>query len=287
MRQLGTITLLVLIWLTASACQSTHIALPTHNEPPGTDLGGEYLAGEIRLEKGCLKLYRIGWNQPNRSVSKQIHDIWLPVWPPGFTLQQEDQEIHVVDSKGALLALAGDMVRLGGGVYWSEENKPEELEKNIPKECQGPYYLVGDEVSVVPKNEATVVPLQSSSLWFPRTKTGGGGPPTAGLLAEPPSNQTLTLDGDCLRIGKEGPVLIWPAGFYPDMQNGHLVVRNGGGVVVATVGQEMKLDSGGYITGNSGPCRGPLWGGTRFLETLLNPQDVEAVPRKLSHRSMH
>ena len=263
---LGAIILLLLVCVATSACQSNQISLPIHNEPPRTDLGGDYLAGEIRLENGCLKLYRIGWGKPDRSASQQLRDIWLLVWPPGFALQQKDQEVHVFDGEGALVALTGDTVRLGGGTYWQEDSLPEELEQNIPEGCQGPYYLVGDEVSVVPKNEATVVRLQGSSLWFPRTKTGGGGPGSLSLLAPPPKDQTLTLDEDCLRIGKEGPVLIWPAGFYPDRTDGRVVVRNGAGRIIAIVGQEMKLDPGGYITGNSGACTGPLWGGTGFLE---------------------
>ena len=172
----------------------------------------------------------------------------------------------MIDDEGMSVALVGDTVRLGGGTYWYQDYIPEELEKKIPEECQGPYYLIGDEVSVVLKNEATVVPLQGSSLWFPRTKTWGGGPDPARPLAPPPSDQTLTLDGDCLRIGKEGPALIWPSGFYPELTQEGVVVRNGAGRVVAVVGQLMKLDSGAHINNNSGPCAGPLWGGTRFLE---------------------
>ncbi len=270
MGYLTTSTLLILVWLSVSACQSSDIALPIHYEPPRTDLGGDYLAGELRMEDGCLRLYRIGWDEPGRTINQQLHDIWLPVWPKNFSLQHEGEEIQIVDNEGATVASIGDTVRLGGPSHWSGQTRKIELEETIPDACQGLYYLVGDEVSIVPQNEARIIPLPGSTLWFPRNNTRGGGPPHASMLAAPPKEQPLILEGDCLRIGKDGPVVIWPAGFYPDVQNGQVVVRNGGGVMVAAVGQEMKLDSGGYIPGNSGLCRGPQWGGTRFLEPLPN-----------------
>ncbi len=284
--------ILTLLVLTAIACQSAsdgqttphadrRIAFPVHQEPLGTDLGLDYLAGELRAEDGCLKLYRLGWDDPKRTVSEQLRDMWLPVWPSGFALRQDGDETQVIDGNGATVARAGDIVRFGGRSYWSDETGQEELEKTVPKACRGLYYLVGDEVSVVASDEARVVRLPGTTLWFPRSRTGGGGPPFASNLAEPPKGQPLTLDGDCLRIGKDGPVVIWPTGFYPDVLDGRVVVRNGGGRVVAVVGQEMKLGSGGYISGNSGLCAGPLWGGTRFLE-FPDRETLGPVPTKVS-----
>ena len=133
MGRFGAITLLilawVLVWVTTSACQPTRVVLPIHSEPPGTDLGGDYLAGEIRLEQSCLKLYRMGWDNPQRSASQQLRDIWLLVWPPGYAIQKEGQEMHVIDDEGMSVALVGDTVRLGGGTYWYQDYIPEELEK--------------------------------------------------------------------------------------------------------------------------------------------------------------
>ena len=135
------------------------IAFPVPNEPLGTDLGSNYLAGELRAEDGCLKLYRLGWDEPERTVSEQLRDIWLPVWPSGFALRQEGQDIQVIDGDGAVAARAGDTVRFGGRSYWSDETGQEEIENTVPQACQGLYYLVGDEVSVVPSNKARVVAL--------------------------------------------------------------------------------------------------------------------------------
>ena len=235
--------------------------LPVHNVALGANLGHDYLAGELKVEGGCLKLYRLGWEEPDRTVDEQLRDIWLPVWPAGFTLRGD----KVMDGGGKVVAQAGDLVRLGGGGSWRNENWQQEQEEDIPEACRGLYYLVGDEVSVVPAVEGDTVSLPGSTLWFPRSRTSGAYP-HARLLAPPPEDRLLVLDGDCLRVGEGGPVVIWPAGFYPDRENGQIVVRNGGGKVLAAVGWEMKLGSGGYVTSNTGLCRGPLWVGTWFLE---------------------
>ena len=87
------------------------------------------------------------------------------------------------------------------------------------------------------------------------------------MLAPPPKDQTLTLERDCLRAGSGGPVVVWSPGFYPDRVDERIVVRNGGGRIVAVTGQAMKLDSGAHFPGDSSsPCRGERWVGTVLLE---------------------
>ncbi len=66
---------------------------------------------------GCLKLYRLGWDDPKRTVTEQLREIWLPVWPSGFTLRQVGDENQVIDGGGETVALAGDTVRFGGRSY--------------------------------------------------------------------------------------------------------------------------------------------------------------------------
>ena len=236
--------------------------LPTHRGALGTNLGLDYLPGELRIEDGCLKLYRLGWDDPDRTVDEQLRDIWLPVWPAGFTLDGNT----VLGADGEATARVGDVVRLGGHGTGLGEDWQLELENEIPEACHELYYPVGDEVTVVSQDEARVVPLSGSTLWFPRATTSPH--PHVQLLAEPPDDTTLVLDGDCLRVGEGGPVVIWPAGFYPDWEDGQVVVRNGGGKVLAAVGREMALGGGGYVPGNTGACRGPLWLSTVFLGTL-------------------
>ena len=235
---------------------------PTHHGALGTNLGFDYLPGELRIEDGCLKLYRMGWEDPDRTISEQLRDIWLPVWPAGFMLNGDT----VLDADGEATARVGDVVRLGGHGTGLGKGWQQQLEDEVPEACHGLYYPVGDEVSVVTPDEARVFPLSGSTLWFPRATTSPH--PHDQLGALPPDDTTLVLDGDCLRVGEGGPVVIWPVGFYPDWEDGHIVVRNGGGKVLAAVGREMNLGGGGYVTGNTGACRGPLWVSTVFLGTL-------------------
>ena len=72
MKNLCTGAMMVLTALTFFACQPSHLALPIHDAPLATNLGLDYLAGELRVEDGCLKLYRLGWDFPNRAVSEQL-----------------------------------------------------------------------------------------------------------------------------------------------------------------------------------------------------------------------
>ena len=58
----------------------------------------------------------------------------------------------------------------------------------------------------------------------------------------------LVLDGDCLRLEHQGrlsPLIVWPPGFSPYLENGMLEVRNGGGKAVARVGDFLTISGGG------------------------------------------
>ena len=100
----------ILIVAVISACLSTTVkqaaspptppVFPTHDAPLKTNLGINYLAGELRVENGCLKLYRLGWDNPNRTVGDQLRDIWLPVWPPDFELRMDGGQGQVLDPEG-------------------------------------------------------------------------------------------------------------------------------------------------------------------------------------------
>ena len=237
---------------------------PTHDAPLKTNLGINYLAGELRVENGCLKLYRLGWDNPNRTVGDQLRDIWLPVWPPDFELRMDGGQGQVLDPEGRVAAEVGETVQLSGPSRWPESAR-DSLRASVPQACRLPLWTVGDEVSVIAEDEPTIVPLPGSVLHFPRSKTWGH--PISQWLAPPPEDQTLTLNGRCLRAGSGGPVVVWSPGFYPDRVDGRVVVRNGGGRTVAVTGQAMSLDSGAYFPDDpSSPCRGKRWVGTVLLE---------------------
>lgn len=122
--------------------------------------------------------------------------------------------------------------------------------------------IVGDEVSAVGPDEPTVVPLPGSTLYFQRSRTPRGAPETelALLIGE------LVLDGDCLRIGGdngEGYFVVWPPGFTPHIEDGVVHVRNGGGQIIARVGDRLRLGGGVARPSGEHKCPGPFWGAGR------------------------
>ena len=267
-------TVVFLLAAAISACQGIsdrqaasstpgHPILLVHDAPLATNHGIDYLAGDLRMEDGCLKVYRLGWDTPNRTVNDQLRDIWLPVWPRGFQLRVTGDRGQVLDPSGEVVAETGDTVRLSGPSFWPKSAR-EELRESVPRACRLPFWTVGDEVSVITPDDPTVVQLPGSTLYFPRSRTWGH--PISQMLAPPPKDQTLTLEGDCLRAGSGGPVVVWSPGFYPDRVDERIVVRNGGGRIVAVTGQAMKLDSGTHFPDDpSSPCRGERWVGTVLL----------------------
>ena len=265
------ILLLLAATTTSTACQSQSpdvsepqsptaerpLIFPTHNWPLGTDYGYNYLVGELRAEDGCLKLYNLGWEEPNRPAFQQLRDFWLIVWPSDFALRQDGEVVEIRNGNGDIVARAGDIVRLGGRSAWDDDGvSRSKLEESLPKECQLAYYLVGDEVAVVPDKEPPSVPLPGTSLYFPRDKTWPSPVALMASLYEGP----LYLGDDCLRIGsRDGPVVVWPPGFHPDLVDGKVVVRNGGGRIMARVGHMMRTGGGQVKDDGGGPCRGKRW----------------------------
>ena len=92
---------------------------------------------------GVILIGKLGGDEPGPVATKVVYawsmlcllaaaatfaDIWLPVWPLGFALRKEGDETQVFDGDGALVARAGDIVRLGGWGYWSDETGQEEKE---------------------------------------------------------------------------------------------------------------------------------------------------------------
>ena len=68
----------------------------------------------------------------------------------------------------------------------------------------------------------------------------------------------LTVQDECLRLGEDGPVIVWPVGFTPQMSNGVIEVRNALKRVVARVGEPIEIP-GGQIKKDTGDCSGPTW----------------------------
>ena len=80
---------------------------PRHDAPLGTDRGGQYLAGRLVLDSGCLRV-----EVPSNDASNPLPSRLLIIWPGAFTLSTEDGAVRIVDGLGRIAAHVGDHVRL-------------------------------------------------------------------------------------------------------------------------------------------------------------------------------
>lgn len=98
------------------------------------------LSGELLLDNDCLRI--------NDGYSN-----YLIIWPPGFSMRTEGEEIQVIDSNGKVVARVGDNIYVSGGEFPGEKAR-EYIEESIvgkplPAGCPGPYWIVGAIVKTV------------------------------------------------------------------------------------------------------------------------------------------
>ena len=198
--------------------QASSIVFPRHDAPLGTDRGGEYFAGQLVINKGCLRA-----EAPTRDAANP-RSSWLLIWPGAFTLEAESGSVRIVDGLGRIAAHVGDRVRLSRAAVTHQQAMDQGLVEGLSEDCTEPYLLVGDEVTVFdPKNEATELRLSDPDVLFLRQKTVLGFP----SLKQALGMGEVVLDGQCLRLGDSSTTIIWPAGFTPYSDRGVVHVRNG------------------------------------------------------------
>ena len=128
---------------------------------------------------------------------------------------------------------------------------------------------MGDELTAFDaNNEPTELRLSNPDVLFPRQRT---------IIASIRTRFNgrgigeLVLEGRCLRL-KSGDrpsyLIIWPPGFTPHVHNGVVQVRNGGGRIIAQVGD--RIAGGGlYGLADKEGCPAPSWR-ARSIEVLPN-----------------
>ena len=212
---------------------------PTHDRPLPTDWGLGHVKVKLTMEDGCLRGLGHDLNEPNPS--------YLLVWPVGFELHQEGDVVGVKGPTGAIAASVGEEVRLSGRIIRSDSDHARRIEESVPAECVGPYYMVGDDVTVIGPDEPTELAVPNSDVAFLRSETWQ----RSSRVAVPAVGYTgpfeMVMEGDCLlMVWKRGNtedrhVISWPPGFYPHVEDGMIEVRNGGGRTVARVGDMLKM----------------------------------------------
>ena len=254
---------------TSPATLKFALKFPQHELTIMTDDGdSDYLAittgdgdsvylGDLLVEDGCLRLVADSENVPDNGL--------LLVWPPGYSLDTDADPAQIVDNTGLIAARVGDSVRVSGINSFRGRFGPADLDL---LGCAGPRLIIGDEVHAVTPDEPTEIKLPGSTLFFPRQTTMDPGRPMELPLL--PNLGTLELDGDCLRWRsdrfpqKPSRLVVWPPGFTPHIEDGKVVVRNGGGRTVARTGEQLGI-FGHFRDDYGGKCKG---GGTYWVGTV-------------------
>ena len=121
----------------------SHIIFFPQSKPPGRIENESYMmarnVGKLILKDGCLRL-------------KNSEENYLLIWPSWFSFEIVNRFIHFkytrLDKTLARVKL-GDTISLAGGVA---DHKPHNLQQPMPKQCKGPYWMVGD-IELVKRSE--------------------------------------------------------------------------------------------------------------------------------------
>ena len=228
---------------------------------------------------GCLRaIGDASFNAPDR-----LPPSYLLIWPKGYALSHSGDTLHVRNSNGRVAARIGDVVRFSGRLVERESDLAKTLTRTVAETCAGPYYLVGDDVSVIGSDEPEVVALSGSTLHFQRLKTvmlrGGLSSSLVGYHIVP---HVLSLEDGCLYIrdhidDSKRYMLVWPPGFRPHVGSGGVVeIRNGGGRTIARVGDRLLLRGDGTIPNHvSEHCNMAIW----YVKGVRNADFPLIVPR--------
>jgi hypothetical protein len=95
------------------------------------------LQGKLVVWKGCLRI--IG------GCGERGH---LVIWQPDYFLNNREGVVEILDRNGEVVAHVGEEIRMGGGEVVLTEALRRQLREPLPDGCQGPYWLMGELVSV-------------------------------------------------------------------------------------------------------------------------------------------
>lgn len=215
------------------------VALPRHHYEPVVNMGFDYLYGELFEADGCLRISYLGPHVEDHIPA----GIWI-IWPPGFTARRVDSVTEVVSQDGLMMARVGDRVRISG--EWPRDLVDDpaiwDWSEDVVRDCVGSRWMVGDEVSVVTDEPRTIV--SDAGIVVPRVEHQEGAHSAPAALG----GGRLVLRGRCLRLenarGGTEYVVVWPPGFRAEVRGNRVVVTNGGGAVIARVGDKVKLGGG-------------------------------------------
>ena len=212
------------------------LMFPRHDGAVPPNRGDQYVYGELSLSSNCLRI-----SYADQVDHQATRDGLLVVWPAGFEARNIGGMMEVTEVDGAVVASVGQTLRLSGkkvSRQWAEVDGGSWYGEDAER-CGGPFWLVGDEVTAVGEG-ATGTPV-TDDIVFPRLihQRGPIVSPLEGMEGQ------LTLRGRCLLLKREYSsqeyFVVWPPGFKVHRTGEDLFILNGGGSLIAKVGDHVTL----------------------------------------------
>ena len=211
-------------------------AFPRHDQAIAANRGDQYVYGELSISGDCLRVSYA--DQTDREATR---DGLLVVWPTGFGNRTRNGVVEVTGTDGRVVAAEGQTVRMSGKKVSRQSASIDEWDWDNGEagRCGGPFWLVGDEVSVIRAGATGSVVIDG--VFLPRLYEQRG--PILSPLAA--AEGRLMLLGRCLALDVPDPygdyLVIWPPGFNVQRKGNDILVLNGGGSVIAQVGDDVIL----------------------------------------------
>ena len=232
---------------------SSEPVFPRHGEPVLINRGNYYVYGELSLSGDCLRISYV--DQVDREATR---DGLLLVWPEGFDVRANGDVAEVIGADGGVAAAVGQTLRVSGKRVPDNLATVDEWDWHGGDvgHCAGPFWLVGDEVTAMMPKASDVA--SDDDIFFPRLSHQRGSIVSTSAGVE----GRLALRGRCLLLEVPHPpgeyFVVWPPGFNVQMMGDDFFVLNGGGSVIAKVGDDVMLggNSGTEGANYSDECQG-------------------------------
>jgi hypothetical protein len=129
------LALAILLVLPSAACggsASVDIFFPVQKSGDLDQMTAD-VSGNLELVDGWLRLDSLG-------------DSYLLIWPYGFSVRGEGEEIQVLDGEGQVAAVVGEAISVGGGET-TVEVAESYTGRALSGEVDGPFWIVSEVVN--------------------------------------------------------------------------------------------------------------------------------------------
>ena len=226
--------------------------LPRHGGVFPANRGDQYVYGELSMSGDCLRVSYT--DQTDREATR---DGLVVVWPTGFDTRISSGVVEAMGTDGRVVAMEGQTVRLSGKKVSRHSERVDEWDWHggAAGQCGGPFWLVGDEVTAMAGQASGIE--SDDGVFLPRLSHQRGPivQPLEGV------DGRLALHGRCLLLETSDPpgeyLVVWPPGFIVQRIGDALYVLNGGGSVIARIGDGVKLGGNSSKVGSNYPGECP------------------------------